>query len=75
MKRFVCIALLMVMLITMLSACGVFKCDLCGKMIVGNKHDVRGKAYEGGAEVMTDTAFLMNPFQEVCDDCIEYFED
>ena len=75
MKRFVCIALLMVMLITMLSACGVFKCDLCGKMIVGNKHDVRGKAFSGGTDALPETAFLMNPFQEVCDDCVEYFED
>ena len=73
MKRLICVVLLAVMLVCMLSACGVFKCDCCGKMIVGNKHDVQGKVFNGGAEV--GVALLMNPFQEVCDNCIEYFED
>ena len=75
MKRLICVVLLAVMLVCLLSACGVFKCDCCGKMIVGNKHDVKGKVFSGGADALPETAFLMNPFQEVCDDCIDYFED
>lgn len=45
MKRLVCIISLIVMLITMLTACGKFECDLCGKEKSGgkNKKEVLGE--------------------------------
>lgn len=45
MKKTLCIVALIVMLLTMLTACGKFECDLCGKEKSGgkNKKEVLGE--------------------------------
>lgn len=39
MKRVICVLLLVVMLATLLTACGKFQCDLCGEEKTGKKYE------------------------------------
>lgn len=39
MKRLISILLLVVVLATMLTACGKFTCDMCGEEKTGKKHE------------------------------------
>ena len=59
MKKLICILLVVVMMATMLTACGKFKCDLCGE-------EKSGKKYTG--EVLGEEV-------EYCKDCREDLED
>ena len=59
MKKLICILLVVVMMATMLTACGKFKCDLCGE-------EKSGKKYTG--EVLCEEV-------EYCKDCREDLED
>ena len=38
MKKVICLVLLVVMLLTMLTACGKFECELCGEEKFGSKN-------------------------------------
>lgn len=58
MKRLICVLLLVVMMVTMLTACGKFECDLCGD-------EKSGKKYE--------TEFLGQEIV-ICKDCYEDLE-
>lgn len=39
MKRVICLLLVIVTMMLLLSACGAFRCAICGKFIVGEKHE------------------------------------
>ena len=39
MKKLICVVLLVVVIATMLTACGKFKCDLCGEEKSGKKYE------------------------------------
>ena len=59
MKRIICALLLVVVLATMLTACGKFECDMCGE-------EKSGKKYEEdffGEEIV------------ICKDCYEDLEE
>ena len=58
MKKLISILLLVVVLVTMLTACGKFKCDLC-------RDEKTGKKYE--TEVFGQEV-------EICKDCYEDLE-
>ena len=38
MKKLICVALLIIAMASMLTACGKFTCDICGKEKSGKKH-------------------------------------
>lgn len=59
MKRFISILLLVVVLATMLTACGKFTCDMCGEEKSGKKHE----------ESMLGESIV------ICDDCYKALED
>ena len=59
MKKLICILLVVVMMATMLTACGKFKCDLCGEEKSGKKHE----------ESMLGESVV------ICDDCYKALED
>ena len=39
MKKLICVVLLIAMMATLLTACGVFECDICGESKFGAKHE------------------------------------
>jgi hypothetical protein len=39
MKKLICVLLVVVMMATLLTACGKFKCELCGEEKSGKKHE------------------------------------
>ena len=53
MKKFIGILVLVVAMVTMLTACGKFTCDLCGKEKGGKKHESE----------------LLGQEVVICDDC------
>ena len=53
MKKLICMAMLVVVVLSLLTACGKFKCDTCGKEKTGKQH----KEEVLGQEVV------------MCDDC------
>ena len=59
MKKLICCLLLVVVLATMLTACGKFKCDMCNEEKSGEKHETEML----GKEVV------------ICDDCYEDIQD
>lgn len=59
MKRLISILLLVVVLATMLTACGKFTCDMCGEEKTGKKHE----------ESMLGESIV------ICDDCYKALED
>ena len=59
MKKLICVLLLVVVLASMLTACGKFTCDSC-------KEEKTGKKYK--VEVMGEKA-------EICKDCNEKLEE
>lgn len=59
MKRLISILLLVVVLATMLTACGKFTCDMCGEEKSGKKHE----------ESMLGESIV------ICDDCYKALED
>ena len=59
MKRLICVFLLVVMLASLLTACGKFECDLCGEEKSGKKH----KEELLGEEVV------------ICNDCYKELEE
>lgn len=59
MKKLISILLLVVVLATMLTACGKFTCDMCGEEKTGKKHE----------ESMLGESVV------ICDDCYKALED
>ena len=59
MKKFVALLLVVVLMATMLCACGSFKCDLCGKEKSGKKY----------------TENLLGQEISYCSDCKDSLED
>lgn len=59
MKKLISILLLVVVLATMLTACGKFTCDMCGEEKTGKKHE----------ESMLGESIV------ICDDCYKALED
>ena len=59
MKRLICILLVVVMMATLLTACGKFKCDLCGEEKSGKKY----------------TDEVLGEEVECCKDCHEDLEE
>ena len=59
MKRLICVFLLVVMLASLLTACGKFECDLCGEEKSGKKH----KEELLGEEIV------------ICNDCYKELEE
>lgn len=59
MKKLISILLLVVVLATMLTACGKFTCDMCGEEKSGKKHE----------ESMLGESVV------ICDDCYKALED
>lgn len=59
MKRLISILLLVVVLATMLTACGKFTCDMCGEEKTGKKHE---------ESMLGETVVI-------CDDCYKALED
>jgi len=59
MKKLISILLLVVVLATMLTACGKFTCDMCGEEKSGKKHE----------ESMLGESIV------ICDDCYKALED
>ena len=59
MKKIISLLLVVVALATMLTACGKFECELCGKEKSGKKHKV---------EVLDEEAVI-------CEDCYEELQE
>ena len=59
MKKFICVALLIVAMASMLTACGKFTCDICQKEKSGKKH----------------TEELLGEEIVYCDDCYKSLEN
>ena len=59
MKKLICVLLLVVVIATMLTACGKFKCDFCGEEKTGKKYEREML----GEEVV------------ICKDCYEELEE
>ena len=59
MKKIICVVLLVALMATLLTACGVFECDLCGENKFGIKHEES----------------LFGETITYCDDCKEDLED
>lgn len=59
MKKLISILLLIVVLATMLTACGKFTCDMCGEEKTGKKHE---------ESMLGETVVI-------CDDCYKALED
>ena len=59
MKKLICVALLIIAMASMLTACGKFTCDMCGKEKSGKKH----------------TDELLGQEIVYCDDCYNGLKD
>ena len=59
MKKLICVLLVVVMMATLLTACGKFKCELCGE-------EKSGKKYEG--EVLGEKVVY-------CDECYKELQE
>lgn len=59
MKKLIALLLLVVVLCTMLSACGTFTCDICGEEVTGRKY----------------TEKIFGEEITYCKDCKEIIED
>ena len=64
MKKFVALLLVVVLMATMLCACGSFKCDLCGKEKSGKKYteNLLGQEITYGSDCKDSIAALGNMF-------------
>ena len=59
MKKLICVLLVVVMMATLLTACGKFKCDVCGEEKSGKKY----------------TEEILGEEIEMCKDCHEKAEE
>ena len=59
MKKLICIVLLVVVMATMLTACGKFTCDFCGEEKTGKKYERE----------------LLGQEVDICKDCYEELEE
>ena len=59
MKRLICVFLLVVMLASLLTACGKFECDFCGEEKTGKKYERE----------------LLGQEVDICKDCYEELEE
>ena len=59
MKRLICVLMLVAIMATMLTACGKFKCDVCGEEKTGKKYERE----------------LLGEEIDICKDCYKELEE